>query len=69
MRTTTATHTTQTERRAMNHMKQQGIQDARIGRKEYHIRGEYCHIVENRKPMGLIGESKEIIITVHKMKA
>lgn len=67
MRTEVGQHLTATEKRAVKAMRAQGVTDARIGRKEYHIRGHCVHIVEVRKPMGFIGERAELICTMHQL--
>lgn len=67
MKTTTGHHLTAAERRAIKTMREQGIADARIGRKEYHIRESCVHIIEVRKPMGFIGERAELVCTMHKL--
>lgn len=67
MKTETGQHMTATERKAIRIMREKGLVGARIGRKEYHIRDQYVHIIEARKPMGFIGERAELICSVHKL--
>ena len=67
MRVEKGLHLTVTERKAIKHMRNNGLADAKIGKKEYHIRGEYVHIVEMKKPLGMIGEKPELIRTIHEM--
>ncbi len=67
MRTEIALHTTQTEARNIKKMISLGLTDAKIGRKDYHIREDKCMIVSRRKPLGMIGEKAETITSIHKI--